>query len=125
MRRLWTTTSFVLVTSLGLSAPEGAKAQALSGNLTQCSISSTRSAVENISLEALCSCETITSSFIEYIQRHPNYADILVGAGEACPGLALLLSDDPTGAIGNAESDSDPSGGTFPGDGDGDGDGDG
>ena len=92
---LWATSSFVLVTTVSAFAtPHQAAAQAFSSGLNQCTTSSSRSAVDSISLEELCSCETVTSSFIDYIQRHPNFVDILVGTGEICPGLALLLSDD-------------------------------
>ena len=100
LKTLLTTSSFIVFSSvLSVATTQMAAAQQTGEFENKCSIRETRSAVENVSIDALCSCDAITTGFIRFIQRHNNLVEVLEGTGESCPGLALLLSDAPTASI--------------------------
>ncbi len=64
-----------------------------------CDRSFARNAATELDIDSLCGCDTITTGFIDRIQRHKNFDEILQQTSETCPGLATILADLPTASI--------------------------
>ncbi len=70
-----------------------------------CDRSFARNAATELDIDSLCGCDTITTGFIERIQRHKNFDEILQQTSETCPGLATILADLPTASISAISTD--------------------
>ncbi|WP_171240788.1 hypothetical protein, partial [Ruegeria sp. HKCCA5491] len=66
-----------------------------------------KTARQSVSTETLCSCQTVDARMLRYIQRRPDFDDILARTLEACPAFAAVLTDIPTAAIGNSQRSGD------------------
>lgn len=87
----------VILASASLLLGTGAViAKNVSAPETQCTAKTAR---QVSSPSELCSCTTITTGMIRYIQRSRDFADILAETSQLCPQLAAILSDIPTAAI--------------------------
>ncbi len=58
-------------------------------------------AISTSSADVLCGCTTVTTGFIRAVQAKNSFPSILAATSTQCPGLANVLSDQPTAAPGS------------------------
>ncbi|MGI9370610.1 MAG: hypothetical protein ACR2O2_17405 [Ruegeria sp.] len=92
---------------LGIAVALPGYAMASSSN-DLCDRGFARKAATEMDVNSLCGCDTVTTGFIERIQRHKNFEEILRQTSDTCPGLANILIDLPTASV--AENTNAPNG---------------
>ncbi|MES0824119.1 hypothetical protein [Ruegeria sp. SCP11] len=65
-----------------------------------CNWKTARDAANRGDYQAMCDCQQVTPSFLERLQSRSDFATTLRNTSAQCPGLAALLTDQPTGSIG-------------------------
>ena len=91
----------VLVAAPFLSVVVAGGAQA---STEVCNWKTARDAANRGDYTAMCDCTQVTPSFLKRLQTRSDFATTLRNTSAQCPGLAALLTDQPTASIGFASN---------------------